>query len=58
MTCPRNTSDPIEMAMDHILEDQERRHAWLSVAARQIEEWKAEDEAKGEPWGTGLGGDL
>ena len=27
------------------------RHAWIERAAEQIRQWRAEDEANGQPWG-------
>ena len=43
---------PIVEAMDKLIADQNRRHAWLYEAGEQVRKWKEEDRLKGEPWGA------
>ena len=41
-------TDPIT---DRLIDLQLERHAWLTRAAEQVRQWKAEDAANGMPWG-------
>lgn len=46
-----NETNPTVDLIDQLNRWSEERHAWLSRAAAQIAEWKAEDAAAGHPWG-------
>jgi hypothetical protein len=47
-----NDGGPVIITVDRLIRMAEERHAWLSKAAAQIEQWKAEDAAAGHPWGA------
>jgi hypothetical protein len=47
----------VKPAFAKLFADQERRHAWLVAASAKVRRWRAEDEAKGQPWGGQLSTD-
>ena len=48
---PHHQPDPAAWLIGELRADFNKRHAWLSRAAEQVRQWKAEDEANGMPWG-------
>ena len=57
---PANDRQPLSLrdalrfslVIENMHAEQERRHAWISRAAAQIEQWKREDAEAGMPWGA------
>lgn len=47
-----DNDNPVILTIDALNRFTEERHGWLSIAAAQIERWKAEDAAAGQPWGS------